>query len=336
MFPIHSWDAWLVPAARETAAWRWVRLIGGSPAPLFLFLAGVSLALAAEAGFRKGMTPAEVARDGGRRALQVLGYALAFRVWMLVMGGFQQPRAFLRADILNCIGLTMALVALVGLRPATWTGRLLACLGLGGVVAALAPLAWDAAWPAWIPWPILAYVSGRGEGGAFPLFPWAAFTAAGAATGLVLARARERSGRAVLLLAAAGIALCLAGWEADRILPHVYARYDFWYTSPSYVAIRVGLILVALGVAWVMDRIPGWSPLRQLGRTSLLVYWLHIEVVYGSVIARGLKHALDVREAAVGTLVLAISMLAVSLARTNLPRIRRFVNAGTTSVPSPG
>ena len=48
---------------------------------------------------------------------------------------------------------------------------------------------------------------------------------------------------------------------------------------------RVGLLLVIafLTYAWCRWGLAtrGFSPLIQLGQTSLLVYWVHIEFVYG-------------------------------------------------------
>ena len=48
---------------------------------------------------------------------------------------------------------------------------------------------------------------------------------------------------------------------------------------------RVGLLLVIvfLSYAWCRWGLAtrGFSPLIQLGQTSLLVYWVHIEFVYG-------------------------------------------------------
>ncbi|MGH9780008.1 MAG: heparan-alpha-glucosaminide N-acetyltransferase domain-containing protein, partial [Candidatus Acidiferrales bacterium] len=45
MFQTHCYDSWLIPTARNTEFFGWSQLIGTLPAPLFLFLAGVSLAL---------------------------------------------------------------------------------------------------------------------------------------------------------------------------------------------------------------------------------------------------------------------------------------------------
>jgi fucose 4-O-acetylase-like acetyltransferase len=59
----------------------------------------------------------------------------------------------------------------------------------------------------------------------------------------------------------------------------------------------------------------GFSPLIQLGQASLLVYWVHIEFVYGRFsILR--KHAQGIRTASLGLLVIFVAMLALAFLRT--------------------
>jgi fucose 4-O-acetylase-like acetyltransferase len=61
----------------------------------------------------------------------------------------------------------------------------------------------------------------------------------------------------------------------------------------------------------------GFSPLVQLGQTSLLVYWVHIEFVYGRVSILP-KRAVDIRTASLGLLTIFLSMLLLSWFRTRL------------------
>ena len=65
---------------------------------------------------------------------------------------------------------------------------------------------------------------------------------------------------------------------------------------------------------WGLGQI-GFSPVIQLGKTSLLVYWVHIELVYGRF------HILAPRSQTIlgasrGLLIIFLAMLALSLART--------------------
>ena len=61
----------------------------------------------------------------------------------------------------------------------------------------------------------------------------------------------------------------------------------------------------------------GFSPIIQLGQTSLLVYWVHIEFVYGrfSILP---KRAMGIGGASLGLAVIFVAMVLLSLARTRL------------------
>jgi len=318
MIQTHAYSSWLSPEARRTAFWSRVELIGGYPGPLFLFIAGMGLALMAEARRAQGRTTRAVVREGLRRGLEVFGYAVLFRLWMYASARFTAPRELVRVDVLNCIGLSLILIAAAVLPWAARRRRMVAALGLCAALALLTPLAWDAPWPGWIPRPLLAYVSGRMWGSYFPLFPWAGFAAAGTATALMLAEARDRGREplAVAALAMVGAALVPLALWIDRVVPQVYPVYDFWWTSPNYFLVKLGVLLMVLGFAYAWNRLPGPSPLRQMGRTSLLVYWVHIEIVYGGNVFGWARGTLGVAEASIGLAMLVVAMLGLSVLRT--------------------
>ena len=99
----------------------------------------------------------------------------------------------------------------------------------------------------------------------------------------------------------------------------LYPVYDFWHTSPNFILIRVGILLVVLAAVYAWCRWGagqwGFSPLIQLGQTSLLVYWVHIEFVYGrfSILP---KRVQDIRGASLGLLTIFLCMLVLSFLRT--------------------
>jgi uncharacterized membrane protein len=336
MMQTHAYDSWLSPQARAGEFHGWSRLLGGYPAPLFLFLAGLGLALLAELRLGHGTDAPVLRRELARRSLQVLLYALLFRLWMFASSGFVRATALARVDVLNCIGLSMLLVGVLALPARAPAVRLGLSVSLGAAIALLTPLAWDSAWPAWIPDAVKGYWTGRAHGAYFPLFPWAGFTAAGAAAGTLLASARRAGteGRSILGLALGG-ALAIPLALLLRRLPSVYPVDDFWWTSPSYFVLKLGVVLVVLGLAYAWNRSPwrAWpSPLRLLGRASLLVYWVHIEIVYGGIVAPMLRHRLSVLEASAGLATLTAAMLGLAFARTRI-RQRAPVTAG---VPAQG
>ncbi len=64
----------------------------------------------------------------------------------------------------------------------------------------------------------------------------------------------------------------------------IYGNSDFWLNSPALIFIKLGAILILVAFSWVWNLQLGpeqWSWVRQFGMTSLLVYWVHIELVYG-------------------------------------------------------
>jgi hypothetical protein len=243
---------------------------------------------------------------------------------MFASGRFASPWDLTRVDILNCIG---AALLVIGVLAVAWPWRALRigmALALTLAFTALAPLTWDSALAARLPMALAPYVDGRRPGSFFPPFPWAGFAALGAAAGMVLPVVR-RSGREAHLFAgmalAGAAAIPLALWS-DRVSPAVYPRYDFWHTSPAYFAVKTGVVLLVLGLAFVADRLPGQGWIRQLGRTSLLVYWVHLEVIYGDHVVPGARGALSLGEAVAAIATLTLAMLALSYARTARRRTR--------------
>ena len=194
------------------------------------------------------------------------------------------------------------------------------------VIAALTPLFWTTWRPRFLCWELESYINGVHNLGTpqpwlFPVFPWTGFAFAGLALGLVLmSRFNRRHGAWIFIgTGLAGVALVSAAKFVDSLRVQLYPVYDYWHTSPAFFATRVGLLLILMLVAyawcrWGLGQI-GFSPLIQLGKTSLLVYWVHIEFVYGRFhILR--PRSQTVLGASKGLLIIFLSMLALSLART--------------------
>jgi hypothetical protein len=107
------------------------------------------------------------------------------------------------------------------------------------------------------------------------------------------ARTADSDRRVNFWLGAAGAVLAFGAWRAS-FLPPVDPRSAFWTTSASFFFIRLGLMTGCLTAAYVWERRPWarqrWSPLQAFGRSSLFVYWIHVEMVYG-LVSLPLHHA---------------------------------------------
>lgn len=278
----HALDSWTRLVDRGRDGYQWAIVLAGFGAPLFLFLAGAALTLAAGARTRKGMTPAEVTQAALTRGAWIFALAFLFRLQSWLISGGTFPNALLKVDILNVMGVSMLAAAVMwrlGSRPLT---RGIGFAAGAAAVAMATPLVRAAEWPAPLPDPIESYLRPAAGATTFTLFPWTAFLLAGAAAGtwLDLTRSATRERQVVVALSALGI-LVAAGGYAASFLPPLYERSDFWTSSPTFFFLRLGLVIAAMAPAYLMTRVWAGGPLVEFGRASLFVYWIHVEMAYG-------------------------------------------------------
>src|SRR5229473_4472880 len=331
MFQTHCYDSWLSSDARHSKFFMWSQLGGTLPAPLFLFLAGISFALVTDKLRQRGVAADEIARTTIRRGAEIFGLGMLFRVQEFLLG---QPSApwtdLLRVDILNMIGLCMILMGLLCRLPRTRMATIAAASLVALAVALATPPLWTTWRPRWLPWPLESYINGvhifgQPQPWLFPMFPWSAFAFAGLAAGFFLfsESAKRREGLMFAALGAVGIIAVALSVFFDSTRVRLYAVYDYWHSNPDFFLLRCGVLLLILFLVYAWCRWgfaqKGFSPIIQLGNTSLLVYWVHIEFVYGrfSILPKGQCSALKATE---GLITIFLAMLALSLLRTNWKR----------------
>jgi fucose 4-O-acetylase-like acetyltransferase len=183
-----------------------------------------------------------------------------------------------------------------------------------------------------LPDPLEAYIRPIPGLTNFVFFPWIGFTFAGAVLGALIdsTTTRERETRLNVRLAAAGSVLALAAFGASY-LPTPYPSSFFWTTSPAFFFLRVALMTTAVALAYAWDSRPGgedrWSPMQQLGRTSLFIYWIHVEMVYG-LISLPLHKSLTLVQACAALVVFAAFMLLCSVVKDRVVQRWRTRRAG--------
>lgn len=283
MIDAHLFDSWTRFPDRDSSAFGQLMLLGGMGTTLFLMLAGVSVALSAGSKLRRSGDPAAAAAAVVRRGLEIFALAFVFRFQAWMLGWSHAWRDLLRVDVLNVMGPSIAFAALLWRLGHTVVQRAAIFAGATAVVSFITPLA--RLLPArTLPDFVQAYfvpVSGLST---FVFFPWTALVLAGATVGVLLdaTRTPEDEARMNLWLAAGG-AVLLAAAAVGSYLPPLFASSYFWTTSASYLFMRVAIVSLAVAgcYAWTRRAGGGWSPLAQLGRTSLFIYWIHVEMVYG-------------------------------------------------------
>lgn len=316
MIEAHLLESWTGGADRSTRAFDWAMILGGLGAPLFLFLAGVAVPLSAGAKLRRSGDPSAASAAVVRRGTEIFGLAYLFRIqaWIL---GWSSPRALLKVDILNIMGPSIAAAGALWGAVRAPRARLIAFATVTAGIALMTPLIHIAPIE-FLPDPIEAYIRPIPVLSHFVFFPWAGFLFVGVITGLLLDNvAASREARLNAWLFGGGMAVAGTAFGASY-LPSPYPRSNFWTTSPCFFFLRAGLMTAAIGLAYMWQaRVIGVekrSPLRQLGRTSLFIYWIHVEMVYG-LISLPLHKALTLRQALVAFVLFTVFMLLCSIAK---------------------
>lgn len=384
----HTVDAWLTDATRyvdphyplhgDTHAFATLRLLGGMAAPLFVTLAGTSLALKTFADERKGTERALAVRGSVARGLEVmvLGYILRFQFWIIDAAGVKRPfgwaviilsvggllavwwgtkllgptpkraaiwlaagivsdvagmlilwkidpprvTSVLRVDVLQAIGASLVVLAPFAktLAKHRWLGFV-----LGAVICLLTPPI-TAHLPGPIPGPIAGYL-GRWDipPGAkpitlFPLFPWLAFASIGFSLGVLWNDAAKRGALARTVALHAGIGLgCAIAFNETLAVGLGWIQHAQWAVPLVRIIARVGLGVAFGGLCFVAVRYvdPPWTAwLRALGKRSLMVYWVHLELAFG-VVADPIKKKFVLWQWLVGFALLTALMYGVVLLR---------------------
>jgi uncharacterized membrane protein len=285
MIEAHLLDSWTRVPDRETDEFGWAMILGGTGAPLFLFLAGVAVALSAGSKYWQSGDVTAASRSVVRRGLEIFGLAFLFRIqaWIL---GWSSWRALLKVDILNIMGPSIMVAAVLWGSVTTRRARFVLFVCATLAITLLTPIVRTLPWLSTLPDPVEAYIKPVPGLSNFVFLPWAGFVFAGAIIGMLLdnAQTSEDERRLNVWFGLLGAALAVAAYGAS-FLPSPYPSSYFWTTSPTYFILRAGLMASAIALAYLWQARPGgtekWSPMQQLGGTSLFIYWIHVEMVYG-------------------------------------------------------
>ena len=273
----HIFDALVYPASRADPLYLLQAMVHGSTAPGFLFASGFV------AGLPRAPLSWRASLRRSKRLLFVLavGYAIHlpyFSIWKIALQATAAEKAALFAcDALQVIAVTqLAVIAVQWVAGAYWVK---AAATLSAIVLVAGPGIWASGVSARLPTPLAAYLDMSVTPSQFPLFPFAAFVLAGAVAGAALGRqdpaTRRRRGLTF------GFCLIAAGFALVAPLRFV----DFWGVSPAYALVRIGaLLLILLGVEALARRTEAVRPLALLGHETLLVYVLHLLILYGGVV----------------------------------------------------
>jgi uncharacterized membrane protein len=307
----HVSDTLVRPEIRATALYQLEQIFHGSTAPGFLFASGFV------AGLPRAPLSLKASLRRARRLLFVLGVGYALNLpymslWKTVNeASLEQLRIGLGCHALHVIAVTQLLVLLLQwLAGRRWV---LVAGVLALVIMAATPFVWNSGVSLRLPLWLGAYLDQNAALSQFPIFPFSSFVLAGTAAGAALGRQDprvrwRRTMRWGLLLIVAGVVLAVA------LAGHV----DFWLTSPGYTLIRLGGLMLLLRAveALCLRRTRGMRTLALFGHETLLVYVMHLWLLYGGVFSAAPLGAwagrLDIAQAALTLIVMVPLLLAAA------------------------
>jgi len=344
MIECHTFNSFARLDVRNGGPYVLSQFVGGMAAPLFLFMAGMTFGFQMESLERREPNRWRRWLVALRRAGYIMAIAFAFRIsnWIASM-----PRPEIaeitKVDILNSMGLAMGAFA----AAAMFDGKNRVRFALGGAlaVAVLAPVIEGLSWSG-TPQLIVEYLAPGPNRGRFPFFPCAAYVGFGLAAGAIVKRTAERTAertaaahmdRLMQWCALIGFALIFTAQYFANIPFSIYPAPDFWRSSPSLVLIRTGISLAILASAYLWTEYGAaarWSWMQALGQTSLLVYWVHVMLVYGNIVKHW-KRSLSIPQTALAFAIVTALMVALAAARLawkNRVRKKQY----PTYAPAPG
>jgi uncharacterized membrane protein len=315
MIQCHTFNSFVRLDLHDGGPYVFSQFVGGMAAPLFMFMAGMTTGFQMESLARREPSARRRWLVSLKRAGYILGIAFLFRLTNYLgslPGGSLQELT--KVDILNCMGVGLAVFAACALFDSGLRVRfaLGAALAIAAATPVLAHLPWDG-----VPRLVREYLvplTGRGQ---FAFFPCASYLGFGLAAGVIVKRAPEdRFERLMLWCGLGGLVLVYAAQYLANSPYSIYSQTNFWADNPTLILIRVGIAMAIMAGAYVWTEhcaAPRWSWMQCLGKNSLMVYWVHVMMVYGSAV-KPIKRSLSIPGSAAATVLVTALMLALSIA----------------------
>ena len=301
--------------------WLYLR---GLTSCTFLMLSGFSFSLATTRRWSEFQVPGRrvIRRLGRYLLLLALGYGMRFparSISGLSTISTAQWQTFAVVDVLQLIAVVLTLLQ-VGVWLLRTPGKFMIWSFAAAVaVVILTPVVSRLALAQGLPVFLGAYLT-SGGGSIFPALPWAAYVFFGAGLGVWYARPK-RVGQApdhTVVFLTAGFGMVALGMLLHVVPWSPFGAVDFWTLSPNLFLVKAGSVLVGLSAAMRLMRgvksMPG--VVTALSRESLLVYLVHVVLLYGSAWTVGLNQSVGARLGPgsvvewIGLLVVAMSLLA--------------------------
>lgn len=293
----HSIDSVLSVEARATEWFRLYTVARGFTAPMFLFVSGLAFMIATQKRWEAYLRPGIELTN---RLLKItllfgIGYALHFPFFSLnKIIRYATPEdlaGFFQVDILQCVAMCLLLMHVIILVTRDPRRFAVVSLALTIGIVTLTPLVWRVDVAPFVTGFFAPYFNETPQS-LFPLFPYAAFLLGGAVAGhfFIAAREKGREREFFVVLFWGSVVMVACGLLMEQLPFSLYPPHDFWKTNPGSFFIRLGIVMLLTTGFYFLRAFPQQAARHvvKLGQASLLVYVVHLVIVYGSAANNGL------------------------------------------------
>ena len=332
MIEVHVFNVLLQPELKTTEWFKVLNFVNGLVAPSFLFISGFAFAISTRGKtdeLRKFNFP--FWKKIGRILLIILaGYSLHLPILSLRRLAHFYSRetivSFYNVDVLQCIGI--GLLILVVLRLIIRSEKIYnIVLGMSLLIPVVfSPLVWQKDFAPALGIPLANYINVM-NGSFFPLFPWVGFLFAGAVCCKYYLEARENNTELKFIQQ-----IIVAG-SVFAVLGHIFLTPNLNFftcdhkANPVFFLQRLGYVLFLLGSCWyyIEKRNTQTSFVLDVGRESLIVYWLHLQFLYrrfyyDTSIASIYGEKCNIIGCIIATVVLAVIMIIIAKLWSNFKK----------------
>jgi uncharacterized membrane protein len=275
------------------SVWHNVR---GFTAPIFMFTAGAVFSYLLHKSGNISLKGPRV-KKGFKRVIILLfiGYMLRFpsfsvEGWSHITE--TQWTIFSSVDALHLIAAGLFLIIIASLFTVKYKINVyLVYLSSASFFFLLTPFMRKVEWINFLPWGIASYFT-EDYGSIFPVFPWAGYLLTGAAFGYYLFKSNPADKKKTALkIGILGASAVLLSGLSDLAAPALSGTPGSLQFSYSIYLLRIGVVVLLSSVVMVatvrIKKLP--SIVQLMGKHSLVIYAVHLMIVYGSALSPGLS-----------------------------------------------
>ncbi len=324
MIEVHIFNAFLIPGLKETGWFSVLDFINGLVAPSFTFISGFAFIISSKSNIDELRTFGKKFWKKLSRILFVIlvGYTLhmpefSFRN-IIEKASPEKIVKWCNVDVLQCIGVSLLILFLVRLLIKSDKVYNYFILFTAIFIVIISPLVWKVDFTQFMPLPLASYFNSV-HGSFFPLFPWMGFLFAGAYTCTIYLKFRNEEKEKYIInkmmfIGGAATVVCTIALYFLKAQPLFQIKPDSFFFLQ-----RLGIVFLALGICWkYVERFGEKSSyVTDVSRESLLIYFLHLQVIYRRVwndqsLENLVNYKFGIVESIFATLLLITSMIAVA------------------------